>query len=150
MTRSQRSFLLKVARALGACQLVEFELKFYITQAFQLCQKRVGDFPPFAMTGAEYENAPLERLITIFQKLSDCPLLVKRLTAFKAERNFLAHRAIAACINPDGDFELASAKPIVARLEKIEQDAFALIDAIRDESGKWLAHLYFDPIDEKG
>ncbi len=150
MTRSQKSFLLKVARALGACQLVEFELKFYITQAFELCQKRVAGFPPFAMTGAEYENAPLERLITIFQKLSDCTPLVKRLNTFKAERNFLAHKAIAACINPEGDFELSTSKPILVRLEKVEQEALALIDLIRDESGKWLGHLYFDPIDEKG
>jgi len=46
--------------------------------------------------------------------------------------------------------QLDKAKAVLGRLEDVEQEAFALTDAIRDESGKCLARLYFDPIDEKG
>lgn len=147
MTRSQKSFLLKVARALGTCQLVEFELKNYITEAFELCKKRLAGFPPFAMTGADCKKESLGGLIKIFQKLSDCPQLVDRLKSLTFDRNFLAHKAIATCIYPDGSFDLNAAKKILVRLQKVEQEALAVIDAIHEESRKWLAHLYFDPID---
>ncbi len=148
MTRSQKSFLLKTAHALGACQLVEFELKIYITQAFELCRKRVGGTLPFTMTGNDYENTPLGPLVAQFRKLSDCPRLVKRLESFSKERNFLAHKAISDCMDPDGGFQPGKAKAMTLRLEKIKQEAFALVDEINNESRKWLPRLYFDPISD--
>lgn len=94
---TDRDFYLRIADALSGCQLVEQELKLYISEAFDLVQKCIGGKLPFTMTGRDYEDASLERLIKVFKKLSDNPSLVAALHKFKEERNFLSHRGIADC-----------------------------------------------------
>ena len=69
-------FYLKIARALSGCQLVEQELKLYITEALELAKKRIGNKMPFKMSGEDYANSSLEGLIKIFKKLSDNETLV--------------------------------------------------------------------------
>jgi hypothetical protein len=71
-----RAFYLHIADALSGCQLVEQELKLYISEALELVQKCVGGRVPFNMTGEDYEDSSLERLIETFKKLSDNPTLV--------------------------------------------------------------------------
>lgn len=148
MSRRKQAYFLRVARSLGACQLVEFELKLYITQALELVEKCVADRMPFKMAGRDYQDASLERLIEAFKKLSDCPALVKRLASFKDERNFVAHKAIAACIDPDGELGHGAAKKLESRLENIEKEAVLLTEAIHAESLIFVAHLYFDVIEK--
>jgi hypothetical protein len=76
-------FYLKVAYALSGCQLVEQELKLYITEALQLVKKCIDKRMPFKMRGEDYANASLERLIDIFRKLTDNDVLVLQLSQFK-------------------------------------------------------------------
>jgi hypothetical protein len=69
--KNEDDFYLEVAHALSGCQLVEQELKLYITEAFELVRKCVGDKMHFKMSGDDYADSSLERLITTFKKLSD-------------------------------------------------------------------------------
>ena len=137
-------YYLQVARALSGCQLVEQELKLYITEAFELVKKCVGNKFPFSMSGADYMDASLERLIIVFRKLSDNAALVERLKKFKGERNFLAHKSIALCLDPDGDLSYFTTSEFQARLIDIEPEAERLRLAIHEEANKFRGHLDFD------
>jgi hypothetical protein len=148
MKRRKHDYFLKVARSLGACQLVEFELKFYIAQSMEVISKFVDGRIPFKMMGRDYENKPLGELIEIFNKLSDNSALAKKLERFKKERNFVAHKAIAECLDPDGGLIDSESEEITERLRKIEKEAAELTEAIHEQSGQSFAHLYFDAIDE--
>jgi hypothetical protein len=75
-------FYLKVAYALSGCQVVEQELKLYITEALQLVKKCIDNRMPFNMRGEDYANASLERLIDIFRKLTDNDILFLQLSQF--------------------------------------------------------------------
>ena len=68
-------FYLQVAYSLSGCQLVEQELKLYISEALEYVGKCVGKRLPFQMSGKDYEDASLERLIDTFKKLSNNKLL---------------------------------------------------------------------------
>lgn len=117
MNDTQRNFYLRVASALAGCQLVEQELKLYISEALELIAKQVGNALPFKMRGEDYDDASLERLIDVFRKLSDAPDLCAQLRAFKTERNFLSHAAIALCTDPDGELDNARASELERRLD---------------------------------
>ena len=105
MNDTQRDFYLRIASALAGCQLVEQELKLYISEALELVAKQVGVTLPFGMRGEDYEDASLERLIDVFRKLSNAPELIVALRKFKDERNFLSHKGIAHCLDPDGQLD---------------------------------------------
>ncbi len=147
MNKRKHAYFLRVAQSLGACQFVELELKLYITQALEFVVKCVGGRLPFKMSGSDYQDASLEKLIDAFRKLSDCPQLLKRLVKFKEERNFVAHRAIAACIDPDGELDVGAARALKSRLAGIEEEAALLVEAIQTESRKFIAQLYFDALE---
>jgi len=59
-------FFIQVAQAMSGCQAVEQALKLYLAEAFEAVRLRVAALMPFKMSGTDYENAPLERLIEIF------------------------------------------------------------------------------------
>lgn len=101
-------FYLRVANALSGCQLVEQQLKLYITAAFELVRKFLGDRMPFKMSGKDYEKSPMQALIKMFGKLSDNDQLVKELRAFQDERDFVSHNAIENCIDPMGDLSFSA------------------------------------------
>jgi hypothetical protein len=82
------SFYLQIAYALEACQLVEQELKLYISEALELVQKCVGDRLPFSMSGEDYADASLERLIDVFRKLSRNQELFSQLRKFRGKGIF--------------------------------------------------------------
>ena len=136
-------FYLRVARALSNCQLVEQELKLYISEALQLTQRCVSGKLPFSMTGEDFQDAPLGRLIDIFAKLSDNPTLVADLRKFKTERNFLSHRGIAQCLDRDGEVDNVAAAQFDERLAKVQPEADRLRLAIHDEANKFRGHLWF-------
>lgn len=141
----RREFYEKVAASLAGCQLVEQELKLYIAEAFVLAQRCIGTRMPFKMSGDDFEDSSLERLIGTFRKLCDNAELVRALTAFKDERNFLSHKAITSCLDFNGeliDSELAAIEP---KLSAIQKESDRLVRAIHDEFNKISVQLAFDP-----
>lgn len=140
----REDFYLKVAQALSGCQLVEQELKLYITEALELAKKQIGTTMPFKMSGEDYADSPLGRLIEIFNKLSNNEKLVTELRRFKDERNFLSHKGITHCL----DYELSDATALEMRdrLIAVEQEAQRLRSAIHEEANKFRGHLWFDDL----
>lgn len=90
---------------MSGCQAVEQGLKLYLTEAFEAVRLRVAPLMPFKMSGRDYENVPLERLIEVFAKFTNDDELVRDLRRFKDERNHLSHRAIAECLDPIGQVD---------------------------------------------
>lgn len=143
MTTSKDDFYLKIAHALSGCQLVEEQLKLYITEALELAQKCIGNKMPFKMIGEDYADSSLEKLIEIFKKLSDNDTLVSELRQFKKERNFLSHQGIAHCLDPDDELDCSSMVKFKDRLAAIEPKAQRLCIAIHNEANKFRGHLWF-------
>lgn len=142
----QNEFFLKVSRALSGCQMVEMELKLYLAHAVALIKKRLGGRMPFGMSGDDYQNHSLERLITEFKKFTDNQELVKRLNKFKDERNFLSHKAISTCMDRHEGYQELHAASLDERLLKMEEEATALFHSIHDESAKFLGYLWFEDV----
>lgn len=143
-------FFLKVAHALSGCQLVEQQLKLYITEALALVKKCVDGKMTFRMSGEDYEDSSLERLIDAFRKLSDNEQLIADLNKFKTERNFLTHKGITHCLDWDEEMFLSAATDFELRLAGIQKDAKRLREAIHLESHKFIGHLYFDNVEKPG
>lgn len=139
-----RAFYLHVAEALSGCQLVEQELKLYISEALELIQKCVGTRLPFNMCGQDYEDSSLERLIDTFKKLNDNAVLVAALRKFKDERNFLSHKGITHCLDYEGEYDEIAASEFEARLLNIQPEARRLCIAIHEEANKFRGHLWFE------
>ncbi len=148
MKDHRHEFLQEIAQPLSGCQLLEFELKIYIERAFEVIRKKVDGIVDFGFSGDDHENSSLERLIGTFRKLSTNRELIAGLEKFKSERNFLAHRAIVACMDPEGRFEESSIQSIRPRLQEMEIAASKLCAAVYEESIKFLGHYYFGPISE--
>ena len=149
MEKEEHEFYLKVARSLAGCQLVEQELKLYITEALLFAKKCVGGRMPFEMSGEDYADAALATLIKVFGRFNDNAALKKAPNDFKVERDFLSHKAITDCIDPEGDLCVPESPELRARLEGIQKEAERLTNAIHEEANKWSAHLYFDVIEDE-
>lgn len=147
---NENEFYLKVAYALSGCQLVEQELKLYLTEAFELAQKCIGARMPFKLSGADYANSSLEGLINMFKKLSDNEALVGELNRFKDERNFLSHKDITHCLDYEGELFYSTASEFQEQLKTIEAEAQRLRTAIHEEANKFRGHLWFEEIPPKG
>ena len=145
-TLSNEDFYLKVAHALSGCQLVEQELKLYITEAFDLVRKCVGDQMVFRMTGKDYANAPLGQLIDTFRRLTSNKKLVDDLKSFTTERNLLSHTGISHCLDYEGELDTSTVAKYQRRLDAIQREAPRLRIAIHEEANKFRGHLFFDKI----
>lgn len=141
-------FYLQVAFALSGCQLVEQQLKLYISEALELAGKCIGSRIPFKMSGKDYEDASLERLIEVFRKLSNNPTLVGELRQFKEERNFLSHKGISHCLDPYGELFETTAADFQARLQAMQEEAIRLQLVIHQEASTFRGHLYFGEFPE--
>jgi hypothetical protein len=139
-------FYLSVAEALSGCQLVEQQLKLYIAEALELAKKCIDEKMPFKMTGEDYANEPLGKLITTFKKLSNNDALVADLNRFKDERNFISHRSITHCLDYSGELSDSDASDLRPRLKTIHDEARRLYVAIHEEANKFRGHLYFDDL----
>jgi hypothetical protein len=144
---SDEEFYLKIAHALSGCQLIEQELKLYITEAFDLVRKSLGNKMTFKLSGEDYSDVPLGRLIDTFSKLSDNTALVGDLKAFNRERNFLTHRAIAQCLDYEDELSQPTAWDVQDRLSDIQAKAGALRTALHEEANKFRGYLWFDDVD---
>ena len=143
-------FYLKVAYALSGCQLIEQQLKLYISEALELARKCIGKRLPFKLDGDDYADASLERLIEVFRKLADNDQLVKDLRKFKDERNFLSHKGIAHCLDYEGDLLETTALEFQERLDAIQSEAERLRTAIHEEANKFRGELYFGEFPNAG
>ena len=141
---SSDDFYLNVAYALSCCQLVEQELKLYITEALELAKKCIGKRMPFGFSGDDYANASLERLIEAFRRLTDNKQLVQDLNRFKEERNFLSHQGITHCLDYDGELFQTIAQDFRRRLDKIQIEAPRLRKDIHEEGNKFRGFLWFE------
>ena len=139
-----RDFHTQVAVALSGCQLVEQELKLYISEALELVHKCLQGRLPFSMSGKDYEDASLERLIDTFRKLNNNAELIGRLRKFKDERNFLSHKAVAYCLDRTGAIDLAAVHSIEQRLGAIHPTAERLCVDINEEAYNFRIHLWPD------
>ena len=145
-----RDFYLEVAFALSGCQLVEQELKLYLTDALDLAKKCIGDRLPFKFNGEDYNNSSLERLIDAFRKLSNNPDLISALNKFKEERNFLSHKAISHCLDYDHELSIPDVSEIRPRLTHIQKEADRLREAIHEEASNFRGHLWFGEFGNEG
>jgi hypothetical protein len=127
---------------------VEQQLKLYISQAFDLVKLSVGGKLVFKFSGIDYEDASLERLIGTFRKLTNNDELVKDLSRFKDERNFLSHRAVTFCLDPDDELDHSALATIKDRLPAIVEEAKRLRVAINEESHHFLNQLLFGDFDD--
>ena len=145
---NEDEFYLKVAYALSGCQLVEQQLKLYISQSLELAKKCIGKRMPFNMSGDDYADASLERLIGTFKKLTSNKQLVQELGKFKAERNFLSHQGITHCLDYEGDLFYTTAEEFQSRLDAIQIEARRLQTVIHEEANKFRGYLYFEEFPE--
>lgn len=144
----KNDFYLKFAHALSGCQVVEQQLKLYITEALELARECVGDKMPFKIKGKDYENRSLRHLIYMFEKLSDNEGLVRDLYSFNNERNFLSHQAITDCLDYEGGLNFPKSQEFQKRFEKIHSDATRLQKAIYEEESEILVQRWFEVIPE--
>lgn len=154
MTTPEDDFPLKVYHALSGCQILERELKLYITEAQELAKKFLGTKMPVKMINQDYANRlrgnhakfPLGKLIDVFEKLSDNEALVTELKEFKGKRNDLCHKGISDCLDPSGELDYVSMSEYQDQLAAIAPEAQRLRLAVHDEANKFRGHLYFDDI----
>lgn len=142
---TSEKFFRRIADALTGCQLVEQELKLYIAKAYEVIGERVGDRMPFKWHGSDVENWSLGRLIESFKKLSNNDQLVKDLNKFKDHRNFLTHKGISFCMNPDLELDSQATAEVEGRLDKMQPEAERLWQAISNEA---MSVLWFERIGE--
>lgn len=147
MDRDQ--FYVKVAHALSGCQLVEQQLKLYISEALELAKKCIADRMVFKMSGEDYEDSSLERLIEAFKKLTENSQLVADLRRFKDERNFLSHKGITHCLDYEGDLFYSIAEEYEVRLAAIQVEAERLRRALHEEGSRISIELDFGFLPEK-
>jgi hypothetical protein len=133
--RSQRIFFRRIGEALSPYQLLEAFLKIYIARAHLRIERLLVGKMPFHYPPAEYENAPLERLISMFQRHSDNKPLIERLRRATKARNYIAHRVI------EDYMEHHKTRPRVAcrisrDLKKLEDDGYELVEQVQTELRK--------------
>jgi hypothetical protein len=151
------AYFLGVAESLAQCQLLELQLKFHVGTAISLKEKKPSAPVPFKMTAAtvkkakarHLKKAALGELIGYFEKLSDAPALVAELRKFTKRRNRLAHGLLAAVIDLDGELVHGRADELTGEVEMTKETAMRLNDEVHAASIPWIAHLYFDDIEDE-
>src|SRR4051794_2090943 len=121
--RSQRLFFRRVGEALAPYQLVEALLKLYVERAHLKIERILASRVPFHYPAKEYENAPLDRLITLFQRHSNNKQLIARLRSATKTRNYIAHRAIEDYMD-HREKNPKQATSISRQMKKSERDGY--------------------------
>ena len=117
--------------ALLPYQVIEGLLKLYITDTHSLIALMLGGQIPFRFTRKEYENAPMERLITMFARHCDNDDLIKRLRSALTSRNYVAHEALRYYVEHDDAAESA-----LETLKGIQKEGLALMEELYKECRK--------------
>lgn len=147
MKEERDELYLQVAHTLAGCQLVEQELKLYITEILALVRKTADKRLPFNYSEADVEDKPLGDLIRQFSKLTNNKQLVKDLDAFRKERNFISHKAIINCLDFLNEVDYSAADALKPRLRKIKLDADKLVERMHEELSKIMVQFVFEPIE---
>jgi hypothetical protein len=129
------TFLKRIGEALSPYQLIEEYLKFYIEAAHVSIELILNGRIPFRYSRSEYENAPLERLITMFSRHSANEDLIRRLRAAVKNRNYVAHNVIGHYMKRR-DKNPKRAHSISGDLKKIEDVGYGLVEELRSELSK--------------
>jgi hypothetical protein len=87
---------------------------------------------PFHYPRTEYENAPLQRLITMFQRHTDNKALVARLREGMKSRDYIAHRVIEDYM-AHHEKDPRVARRISRELKKLEDEGYDLIEEFEKE-----------------
>lgn len=138
------TFYINIANALAGCQLVENELKKYISMAYECINIFIDNRIPFSMSENDLKGQKLYNLIKIFEKLSDNAELVSKLEAFSKSRNKFAHSGIFNCLDNDGELYLPTTIRFEAEIKALRQIANDLIRDIHIESHKFIDYIYGD------
>ncbi|MBX3688342.1 hypothetical protein [Dokdonella sp.] len=143
---------MKVADALAGCQLLEQELRLYIAAAHSAIRRNLPAHLPYRVPDKDCAGDSLGQLISKFEKLSNDDELIAALKAFNKKRNKLAHRAIASCINPDGDLDTPPAGFIPDGMDMDEWLSEIRVDAntLQNKVLSSGVALEFDPIQSTG
>jgi hypothetical protein len=126
-------FILRVGMALSPYQLIEEYLKFFIEVAHAKIQRLLLGRVPFRFPQKEYENAPLERLITMFARHCDNENLIARLRAAQKDRNYVAHKAIGHYMDHRDDDDSVK---MFWELKSIEAQGYNLVEELQKELEK--------------
>jgi hypothetical protein len=130
--RSQYIFFRRVGLALAPYQLLEAYLKIYIGRAHLRIKEILDGRVPFHYPYSEYENAPLERLVTMFQRHSNNKALIKRLRAATKTRNYIAHSVIEHYMEyQERNPKLAN--KISTDLTNLQNHGYDLVEALQKE-----------------
>jgi hypothetical protein len=130
--RSRRIFFRRVGEALSPYQLLEALLKIYIARAHLKIERILAGRVPFHYPSSEYENAPLERLIAMFQRHSSTKRLINQLRDATKARNYLAHKVIEHYMDHH-EKDPKAASRISRELKKIENDGYDLVEDLQKE-----------------
>jgi hypothetical protein len=130
--RSQRIFFRRVGEALSPYQLLEAFLKIYIARAHLRIQELLTKRVPFHYPRTEYENAPLDRLITMFQRHSDNKSLIKRLREASKARNYIAHNVIEEYMAHHATRPKIASR-ISRDLKKLQEEGYDLVEELQKE-----------------
>jgi hypothetical protein len=125
--RTQRLFFRRVGEALAPYQLIEALLKLYVERAHLKIERLLALRVPFHYPRSEYENAPLDRLITLFQRHSNNKQLITRLRGATKARNYIAHRVIEDYMDHH-EKDPKQARVISRQLKKAENDGYDLVE----------------------
>lgn len=147
MDDRERHYRVRVANALGACQLLESELKEYLRVAFDLSQKR-GEAPPFSPRD-KHERSPLGPLTAVFGRVSANADLQVKLETFAKDRNEVAHQGILRGLDYEGSIDYGAADEAEPWLAQVERKAGELIGAVHYETSKLSVLAYLDPIPDE-
>jgi hypothetical protein len=121
-----------IGMALSPYQLIEEYLKFYIEVAHLKIQRLTLGRIPFRFPRNEYENAPMERLITMFARHCDNDDLIERLRVALKNRNFVAHKAIAHYMEHRHD----DPGKLFQDIHGIEEQGYDLVEELQKELEK--------------
>jgi predicted ATP-dependent Lon-type protease len=111
---------------------LEAFLKLYVQRAHLKIQLILVGKVPFDYPSSEYENAPLEHLISLFQRHSNNKALVKRLREARNTRNYIAHKIIEDYMDHrEKNPKIASG--ISRKLKRIENDGYDLVEELQKE-----------------
>jgi hypothetical protein len=130
--RSQRIFLRRVGEALASYQLVEAVLKLYIEGVHLRIRRLVLGKVPFNYSPSEYENAPLEWLVKMFQRHSANKQLIERLRKAVKTRNYIAHRVVEDYMHHREGRPRIAAR-ISRELKKLEDEGQGLAEELLKE-----------------
>jgi hypothetical protein len=126
--------------ALAGFQIIEEHLKMYIGYYYDAVRVLLKGQLSFQYTREEINEAPLERLTSLFSKINANNDLVKRIRSTLKYRNEIAHGAFAHLYGPpktDEQFKADTTEFLVVagKLDVIMKDIFTEVLKITDMLG---------------